>query len=51
MTQIQRLRLELLIREQHQQFGEEFFTELERILSLIDTEQNAVPPAKRFQVL
>ena len=51
MTQIERLRLELLIREQYQQFGEEFFTELERILTLIDTEANSVPPARRFQVL
>ena len=51
MTQIERLRLELLIREQYQLLGPEFFTELERILTLIDTESNSVPPARRFQVL
>jgi hypothetical protein len=48
-----KLRLELLIREQISNHGEDFYIELERILSKISSEENQVPPRgqARFRVM
>jgi hypothetical protein len=51
MTITDKLKLELLIREAHQKHGDDFFAELERILSKIDSEQNQIPPVGRFRVI
>ena len=51
MTLTERLKLELVIREHLDQHGEDFYTELERILSKIENEQHQIPPVGRFRVV
>jgi hypothetical protein len=48
MTVIQRLKLELVIREHIDQHGDEFYEELARILDKIQLEDQ-VPPVGRFR--
>jgi hypothetical protein len=45
-----KLRLELLVREQITKHGEEFYLELERILSKIATEDEQIPPTGRARM-
>lgn len=45
-----KLRLELLVREQINKHGEDFYIELERILSKIATEEQQVPPVGRARM-
>ena len=45
-----KLRLELLIREQIAKHGEDFYIELERILSKISSEDNEIPPSSRARM-
>jgi hypothetical protein len=45
-----KLRLELLIREQITKHGEDFYLELERILSKIVSEEQQVPPTGRARM-
>ena len=53
MTITDRLRLELLIREQLKQHGNEFYTELAGILTKLEFERlpknEQIPPAGRFR--
>lgn len=49
MTITERLRLEVLVRECHQKHGDEFYTELAKILEKIKQEES-VPPQGRFRV-
>lgn len=51
MTLTERLKLELVIREHIDKHGDDFYTELERILSKIESEQHQVPPVGRFRVV
>jgi hypothetical protein len=46
-----KLKLELLIREAHQKHGEDFYVELERILSKLQSEQHQIPPVGRFRMV
>ena len=46
-----KLKLELLIREAHQKHGEDFYVELERILSKIKSEEEQIPPVGRFRMV
>jgi len=45
-----KLRLELLIREQISNHGEDFYLELERILSKIVSEENEITPTNRARM-
>jgi len=45
-----KLRLELLIREQITNHGEDFYIELERILSKISSEENQITPTGRSRM-
>jgi hypothetical protein len=50
MNITERLRLELLIREQITKHGEEFYVELSRVLEKIKLEeQEPIPPVGRFR--
>jgi hypothetical protein len=51
MTITDKLKLELLIREAHQKHGEDFYVELERILSKIKSEEEQIPPVGRFRMV
>jgi hypothetical protein len=51
MNITERLRLELLIREQIAKHGDDFYVELERILSKIVSEQHQTPPVGRFRMV
>jgi hypothetical protein len=48
-----KLRLELLIREQITKHGEDFYLELEKILSKISTEDQQIPPRgqSRYRIM
>jgi len=48
MTITERLKLELMIRENLDQHGDEFYTELARIIEKIQLEEQ-VPPVGRFR--
>jgi hypothetical protein len=45
-----KLRLELLVREQITKHGENFYIELEKILSKISTEEQQIPPTGRARM-
>ena len=48
MTLIEKLRLEVYIREQHQKHGDEFYAELAKVLAKLDTEVLSVDPRTRL---
>lgn len=48
MTITERLRLEVFIREQYQKHGDDFYTELAKIISKLDDEVLAVDPRTRL---
>jgi hypothetical protein len=50
MNITERLRLELLIREQITKHGEDFYVELERILSKLQSEDQQIPPTGRARM-
>jgi hypothetical protein len=51
MTLTEKLKLELVIREHLDRHGEDFYTELERILSKLQSEEQQVPPVGRFRMV
>jgi hypothetical protein len=51
MTITEKLKLELLIREHAERHGSNFYVELERILSKIQSEEQQVPPVGRFRMV
>jgi hypothetical protein len=51
MTITEKLKLELLIREHVDRHGDLFYTELERILSKLQSEEQQVPPVGRFRMV
>lgn len=51
MTITEKLKLELIVREHIDRHGEDFYVELERILSKIKSEQEQIPPVGRFRMV
>jgi hypothetical protein len=48
MTLTEKLRLEVYIREQHQKHGDDFYTELAKILAKLNNEEMAINPRTRL---
>jgi len=48
MTLTEKLRLEVYIREQHQKHGDDFYTELARVLAKMNNEEMAINPRTRL---
>jgi hypothetical protein len=48
MTLTEKLRLEVYIREQHQKHGDDFYTELARVLAKMNNEALAIDPRTRL---
>jgi hypothetical protein len=48
MTITERLRLEVFLREQHQKHGDDFYTELAKVLAKLEDEVLAVDPRTRL---
>jgi hypothetical protein len=48
MTLTEKLRLEVYIREQHQKHGDDFYTELAKILAKLNNEEISVDPRTRL---